>query len=56
MTDTFETREQFSKSQFTKQQVEAEAARRRNDPGVTSTRVEDGGADWILVTVRTVIR
>ena len=54
MPQTTPTRELFSKSTFTNEQVEAEAARRRNHLGVVSATVEDGGDDWVLVTEREV--
>lgn len=55
MPETFKTRELFAKDKFTRPQVEAEATRRRSDPGVVSTSVEDGGSDWVLVTEREVV-
>ncbi len=55
MTQTSVTRELFAKAVFKKAQVEAEAQRRRSDPGVVSASVEDGGDNWVLVTERAVI-
>lgn len=55
MPQTTTTREWFAKTDFTRENVEAEAARRRNDPGVVSATVEENGDNWVLVTEREVL-
>ena len=52
---SFETINRFPKDQLTKAQVEIEAEKRRNDPGVEEVRIEEDRKDWILITVKRVI-
>lgn len=54
MPRTTPTRELYPKAVFNREQVEAEAVRRRRHLGVVSVTVEDGGSDWVLVTQREV--